>query len=170
MKIKKSSWIVVFVVAGVFTAACIGGIFSVINRPPQPLSATEENPPLLLTFDDLNFEAAVPGLMRGHLKQSRSQWQTDGERAVRVNLLYETEEQSAVVLSFEEMSETLFEKMLSEGGPMGVLLGKSKSGRVVLFWGPQSNPFVEESPEFVLFRDFPERLKIVFETFRFLDE
>ena len=53
---------------------------------------------------------------------------------------------------------------------MGTLLGKSETGRVVLFWGPQSNPFNEGTPEYTLFYDFPSRVKVVFESFRFLDE
>lgn len=167
---KKNRLMAVFVVAAVFVAVCIGGVFAVLNRPPQLLTDARENPPLLLTFEDLNFETAVPGLMRGHIRESRSQWESDGETAVRVNLLFETEEQSAIVLGFEEMSERLFEKMAAEGGPMGMLLGRSKNGRVVLFWGSQSNPFIEGTPEFELFSDFPKRIRVVFETFRFLDE
>ena len=167
---KKNRLMAVFVVAALLVAVCIGGIFAVLNRPPQPLADTRDYPPLLLTFEDLNFETAVPGLMRGHIRESRSQWQSGGETAVRVNLLFETEAQSAVVLGFEEMSESLFEKTAAEGGPMGMLLGRSKNGRVVLFWGPQSNPFIEGTPEFELFSDFPKRIRVVFETFRFLDE
>lgn len=167
---KKSGPAVVFFVVAVFAAVFIGGVIAVLNRPPQTVEEAKNNPPLPVVFEDLNFAVEVPGLMRGHLRETRSQWGSGAETATRVNLAYESGDLYANVIGFEEMSETLYEKMKAEGGPMGTLLGKSETGRVVLFWGPQSNPFNEGTPEYTLFYDFPSRVKVVFESFRFLDE
>lgn len=167
---KKSGLAAVFAVVAVFVAVCIGGVFAVLNRPSQTIEEGKNNPPLPVVFNDLNFAVEVPGLMRGHLRETRSQWGSGAETATRVNLAYESGDLYANVIGFEEMPETLYEKMQAEGGPMGTMLGKSKSGRVVLFWGPQSNPFNEGTPEYLLFCDFPRQLKVVFDSFRFLDE
>ena len=68
------------------------------------------------------------------------------------------------------MSVGVWEKLQTEGGPLGRMLGVSDSGRVVVLNTLQSNPFPEGTEDYLLFQDLPQQLSVIEESFRFLGE
>lgn len=125
---------------------------------------------LIYKNEELGFSMELPSLLKDKVRTESSQWELYGETASRIFFYYENGDATAIVLTLEEMSQEAFEKMKAEGGPVGVELGTSSDGRVVIFTTLQSNPFPENTPEFELFQTFPSEISVIVDSFQFIEE
>lgn len=117
---------------------------------------------------ELGFRVELPALLTDHMSQTTSTREAYGETVTTVTITYEGEGGPANLLSFEEMSEAVWEQMQAEGGPLGTVLGTSDEGRVVVLNSTQSNPYAEGTEDYEVLNEFPMQLKVVIETFAFL--
>ena len=107
-------------------------------------------------------------MLADHYEAGVSEREAYDDVITTVFISYLDGESAVNVLSFEEMSKDVWEKVQAEGGPLGVVLGESDAGRVVVMNPLQSNPFAEGTPEYELFNELPDQLSAVTESFRFL--
>lgn len=120
--------------------------------------------------ESLGFRAALPELLQEKMSVVTEEREVYGETVTLVSIYYEGEETQANVLSFEEMSKEVWQKMQEEGGPLGRELGVSKQGRVVVLNTIQSNPYEEGSKDFEILQELPKQLGVIEETFIFIEE
>ena len=133
----------------------------------EPSSEAEAGA-LLYTNEELGFSVELPALLADHYEAGVSEREAYDDVITTVFISYLDGESAVNVLSFEEMSKDVWEKVQAEGGPLGVVLGESDAGRVVVMNPLQSNPFAEGTPEYELFNELPDQLSAVTESFRFL--
>ena len=133
-------------------------------------AAEVEEEPAGVPFEsqELGFAVTLPSLLDGHMRQETSQREAYGETISTVSFYYVGETGDAHVLSFEEMSTAVWEQVQAEGGPLGVELGTSDDGRVVVMNTLQSNPFAEGTSDYDVMNEYPSQLSVVYDTFRFL--
>ena len=135
----------------------------------EAAEASQEEPAgVPFESQELGFAVTLPSLLDGHMRQETSQREAYGETISTVSFYYVGETGDAHVLSFEEMSTAVWEQVQAEGGPLGVELGTSDSGRVVVMNTLQSNPFAEGTADYDVMNEYPSQLSVVYDTFRFL--
>lgn len=133
---------------------------------PGDVQATLDG--LTLSCPQLGFTVQVPALLEGKGDTAVTTTELYGETVTTVVVSY-VSATSLPVLLLDEMSTGAWEKMKAEGGPVGVELGTSKAGRVVVMNSLQSNPYVEDSEEYTIFQQWPSQLGAVTETFKFTE-
>lgn len=123
---------------------------------------------LIYKNNEFGFTTQLPPLL-GDKYDTETSWRDAyGEKITTVTISYTGEEHTVNVLSFEEMSAEVWEKVQAEGGPLGMILGESESGRVIILNTPQSNPFAEGTADFELFQKLPKELAVVKDNFSFI--
>ena len=168
-----------------------GGETSSLPVSSQPVSVTQEAPPsqpaarespaaeepaaseeapaaeggVELVSRELGFAVTLPEVLRGRMGQTT----LENNGITTLIISYEGESGTANLFSFDRMDTETYEKLKAEGGPVGDQLGVSEDGRVVLFNGPQSNPFEPGTADYQAMEDLPGQLGIVRESFRFLE-
>ena len=184
MKKIKGAAILCALLAGLSLAACSGQPASSESQsssgisseeassesasPAEPESGSEEAP-LLLESPELGFSVELPALLKDHIQVENSQREAYGETISTVSVYYTNGESEAHVLSFEEMSQAVWEQVQAEGGPLGTVLGESDSGRVVILNTLQSNPFAEGTEDYELFNQLPRQFSVIYDTFQFTE-
>lgn len=96
--------------------------------------------------EQLGFTVDLPDVVDGKLNFLHSQHLLDNsnpnsETVNTLNLVYRGEKHDANLLIFEEMSTDAWTKMQQESNSAPQLLGTSESGRVVVVYPLQSNPY-----------------------------
>ena len=168
---KKRFWVIAssIFLLGTLTA-CVP-----MSSPSVPTGETAQEQALtdqvsLYVNSALNFSVEIPSILEGKFLTKTTERQAYGETITTVTVSYPYGDGNSVnVLSFEEMSSSVWEQMQAEGGPLGTLLGESPAGRVIILNTLQSNPFSEGTPEYDLFQEYPKFLSIVTDSFQFLD-
>ena len=135
-----------------------------LEEAPSQEAAGEKG--VELVSQELGFAVTLPESLRGRMGQST----VENSGITTLILSYAGETGTANLFSFDVMDTETYEKLKAEGGPMGTQLGISHEGRVVLFTGPQSNPFEMGTADYQALETLPSDLSVVFDTFRFLDE
>lgn len=158
-------------------AAC-GGNASISDNPADVTTTVAESLVeqefenvdgiLVYTNNELGFKTNLPPLLGDKYGVETSERDAYGEKITTVTISYTGEEYTVNVLSFEEMSKEVWDKVQAEGGPLGMVLGESESGRVVIWNTPQSNPFAEGTADFDLFQKLPKELSVVKDNFSFI--
>lgn len=126
---------------------------------------------VLLEVPEMNFSVELPPLLKYHYTTELSSREAYGETIQTLRVFYRSDTDSSLtsIVSFEEMSSSVWEQVQAEGGPLGSVLGESEDGRVVILNSLQSNPFSEGSPEFELFQDYPSQASVIQDSFQFLE-
>lgn len=117
---------------------------------------------------EMGFRVKLPALLEGKVSEEINTMEVNGETITTATIYYDGESDKVNVLSFDEMSEKLWKQMQEEGGPLGVEMGISNDGRVIVMNTLQSNPFEEGSADCEVLNQFPMQLKVVEESFEFI--
>lgn len=133
------------------------------EEAPSQEAAAEKG--VELVSEELGFAVTLPESLRDRMGQETME--NNGITTLLIS--YAGETGTANLFSFDVMDTETYEKVKAEGGPIGTELGISDDGTVVLFNGPQSNPFEMGTADYEAMETLPSDLKIVFDTFRFLD-
>lgn len=147
-----------------------GANTEIVDKEPSSNNQTnkqEEGP--IFENAEMGFRVKLPALLEGKVSEEISKTEIDGETVTTARIYYEGESDKVNVLSFDEMSENLWKQMQEEGGPLGVEMGISNNRRVIVMHTLQSNPFEEGSADYEVFNQFPAQLKVVEESFKFID-
>lgn len=118
---------------------------------------------------EMNFRVKLPALLEGKVSEEITTSESNGETIRTATIYYQGESENIVALSFDEMSEKQWKQMQEEGGPLGVEMGTSDKGRVIVMHTLQSNPFEEGSADYEVVNQFSKQLKVVEESFEFID-
>lgn len=142
----------------------------VVDKEPSSNETTDEQEKgSIFENVEMGFRVKLPALLEGKVSEEISTTESNDETITTATIYYQGETEKVVALSFDEMSEKLWKQMKEEGGPLGIELGISDGGRVVVMNTLQSNPFAEGSADYEVFNQFPMQLKVVEESFEFID-
>lgn len=143
-------------------AGCAPSSSAPPSSPPDDTQTVHyENTALGFAFD-------LPGLFEGHLEVTEQTEEIAGETVNVLNIAYKDEENNATIYVVQEMSTELCDQMMSEEGPKPVELGRSDSGRAVVYYPPQSNPFPEDTDAYTVLQTLPDQATVLPDTFAFL--
>lgn len=118
--------------------------------------------------EEMNFKVELPLVLKDKMTEEITTQEINEEIITTATIYYTGEADKVNVISFDEMSEGLWKQMQEEGGPVGMELGKSENGRVIIMNSLQANPFEEGSKDYEAMNQFPVQLKSVVESFEFL--
>lgn len=116
----------------------------------------------------LGIRFELPAVFRDHLKVEENTEEMGGEPVNVLYILYEDEDESAIIYRIEEMSSELWAKMQAEEGPKGMELGQ-RDGRAVVYYPPQSNPFEQGTDAYEAMQILPDQASALSDSFAFIE-
>ena len=116
----------------------------------------------------LGIRFELPAVFRDHLKVEENTEEMGGEPVNVLYILYEDEDESAIIYRIEEMSSELWAKMQAEEGPKGMELGQ-RDGRAVVYYPPQSNPFEQGTDAYEAMQILPDQASALPDSFAFIE-
>lgn len=122
--------------------------------------------------EQLGFTVDLPDAVEGKLNFLQSKHLLDNgdpnsETINTLNLVYRGEKRDANLLIFEEMSTDAWKKMQQENSSSPLLLGTSDSGRVVIAYPLQSNPYEAGTADAEAIDQFCSEFDSLIRSFRF---
>lgn len=116
----------------------------------------------------LGIRFELPAVFRDHLEVEESTEEMGGEPVNVLYILYQDEDESAIIYRIEEMSSELWARMQEEEGPKGMELGL-RDGRAVVYYPPQSNPFEQGTDAHEAMQILPDQASVLPDSFSFIE-